>query len=63
MTRRVIIRIEAEVDITDAALWYEGQQRGLGHEFLASVEAAITVPPRTRSASHVCGTGRKSGAF
>jgi plasmid stabilization system protein ParE len=38
---RVIIRIEAEVDITDAAIWYEKEQSGLGHEFLAEVEAAI----------------------
>jgi plasmid stabilization system protein ParE len=38
---RAIIRIEAEVDITDAAIWYHGQQHGLGHEFLAAVESAI----------------------
>jgi hypothetical protein len=38
---RIIIRIEAEVDITDAAIWYHNQQPGLGHDFLAEVEAAI----------------------
>jgi toxin ParE1/3/4 len=38
---RVIIRIEAEVDITDAAIWYHGKQSGLGHDFLAEVENAI----------------------
>jgi plasmid stabilization system protein ParE len=38
---RVIIRIEAEVDITDAAIHYQNQQSGLGHDFLAEVEAAI----------------------
>ena len=38
---RVIIRIEAEVDITDAAIWYQSQQPGLGHEFLADIESAI----------------------
>lgn len=38
---RVIIRIEAEVDITDAAIWYHGQRPGLGHEFLAEVESTI----------------------
>jgi plasmid stabilization system protein ParE len=43
MTHRVIIRIEAEIDITDAALGYERQRRGLGHEFLAEVESAIGV--------------------
>ena len=43
MTRplRVIIRIEAEVDITDAAIWYHSKQSGLGHDFLAEVESAI----------------------
>jgi len=38
---RIIIRIEAEVDITDAAIWYHNQESGLGHAFLAEVEAAI----------------------
>jgi plasmid stabilization system protein ParE len=38
---RVIIRIEAEVDITDAAIWYHRQQSGLGDDFLAEVESAI----------------------
>jgi plasmid stabilization system protein ParE len=38
---RVIVRIEAEVDITDAAIWYQQQQLGLGYDFLAEVEAAI----------------------
>ena len=38
---RVIIRIEAEADITDAAIWYEHQQAKLGHEFLAEVESCI----------------------
>src|SRR5262249_55315372 len=41
MTHRVIIRLEAEVDITDAAVWDERQQPGVGHEFLAEVESAI----------------------
>lgn len=41
MTHRIVIRIEAEVDITEAAIWYERQQAGLGHDFLAEVESAI----------------------
>ena len=44
MTRqphRVIVRIEAEVDITDAAVWYQRQRINLGHEFVAEIEAAI----------------------
>jgi toxin ParE1/3/4 len=38
---RVIIRFEAEVDITDTAIAYHNQQPGLGVEFLAEIESAI----------------------
>lgn len=38
---RVIVRSEAEVDITDAAVWYHNRQSGLGDEFLSAVESAI----------------------
>jgi toxin ParE1/3/4 len=38
---RIIVRIEAEVDITDAAIWYEQQRAGLGQEFVAAVDLAI----------------------
>jgi toxin ParE1/3/4 len=41
MTRRLIIRGEAEADIADAAIRYDNQRPGLGGEFLAEVEAAI----------------------
>lgn len=41
MSHRVIIRPEAEVDITDAAIWYQGQSPGLGEAFLAETDAAI----------------------
>jgi plasmid stabilization system protein ParE len=34
MTFEVRIRPEAEQDMTEAASWYEQQQRGLGHDFL-----------------------------
>jgi plasmid stabilization system protein ParE len=40
---RVIIRIEAETDITDAAVAYERQRSNLGHEFLAEVDSAIAL--------------------
>jgi plasmid stabilization system protein ParE len=42
MAHRITIRHEAEVDITDAAIWCHQHQTGLGDEFLAEVEAAIT---------------------
>lgn len=41
MIRRLIIRAQAEADMTDAAIWYENQQPGLGQAFLAEVEVAI----------------------
>jgi toxin ParE1/3/4 len=41
MTYRLIICTQAEADMTDAAVWYENEQAGLGEEFLAEVEAAI----------------------
>jgi plasmid stabilization system protein ParE len=41
MTHRLIIREQAEADLTDAAIWYESQRPGLGTEFLAEVDAAL----------------------
>ena len=41
MTRRLIIRPEAESDIIDAAVWYENRDAGLGLEIADEVHAAI----------------------
>ncbi len=41
MTFEVRIRPEAEQDMTEAASWYEQQQRGLGQDFLDEVLAAF----------------------
>ena len=41
MSRRLIIRDEAEADITDAALWYDEQESGLGLELTIEVRNAI----------------------
>ena len=41
MSRRLIIRDEAEADITKAAVWYDGREPGLGLEFTHEVGAAI----------------------
>jgi plasmid stabilization system protein ParE len=38
---RIIIRHEAEIDITEAALWYHNREAGLGDGFLAEVGVAI----------------------
>jgi plasmid stabilization system protein ParE len=41
MSRKLIVRSEAETDIAEAALWYEGQEAGLGEELLSEIRAAI----------------------
>ena len=41
MSRRLIVRPEAEADITEAALWYEEREAGLGLELTLEVRAAI----------------------
>lgn len=42
MSRRLIIRPWAKLDLADAALWYEQQRRGLGDEFLEAVKGRMT---------------------
>lgn len=39
--RSLVVRPDAEIDITDAALWYEAQSQGLGSDFLRSVDACL----------------------
>jgi toxin ParE1/3/4 len=41
MSRRLIVRPEAEADITAAALWYENRDAGLGLEVTLEIRAAI----------------------
>jgi len=41
MSRRLIVRPEAEADITEAALWYEERDAGLGLELTLEVRDAI----------------------
>jgi len=41
MIREVIIRPEAEAELSDAFGWYEERVQGLGAEFLISVDATI----------------------
>lgn len=42
MTRRVIIRDDAEADLLEGALWYESLETGLGKNFVSEVRAAIS---------------------
>lgn len=41
MSRRLFVRPEAEVEITDAFDWYEHRVPGLGSEFLLCLEAVF----------------------
>ena len=39
--RRLIVRPEAEADITKAAIWYESRESGLGKELLSDIQQSI----------------------
>ena len=41
MSRRLIVRPEAEADISDGAMWYEDREPGFGLEFVSEVQSAI----------------------
>jgi plasmid stabilization system protein ParE len=41
MSRRLIIRPEPEADLTDAALWYDNREPGLGFELLSEVNSSM----------------------
>jgi len=41
MSRRLVIRVEAEAELLEAFRWYEKQQAGLGEEFLGCVETTL----------------------
>ena len=41
MNRRLIIRPEAETDLTDSVEWYDSREPGLGLELVSEVHSAI----------------------
>ena len=55
--RHLIVRPEAEADLTTAALWYESRKRGLGLEFLADLQQSVT---RALRQPHACLRIRKT---
>jgi hypothetical protein len=46
MNRRLTLRPQAEVEIGEAAVWYEGCGAGLGNDFLRAVDAAVAAIQR-----------------
>lgn len=47
MILEVRLRPEAELDLADAALWYEEQQRELGHNFLDEILSVLSIIAET----------------
>ena len=47
MTLELRLRSEAELELMDAALWYEEQGLGLGHQFLDEALAAFSTITET----------------
>ena len=41
MAAKLVVAPEAELDITEAYVWYESRRAGLGEEFLSSVDACM----------------------
>ncbi|OGW33047.1 MAG: hypothetical protein A2X59_03925 [Nitrospirae bacterium GWC2_42_7] len=41
MKYEIIIRPEAEKDLSEAFLWYEDKRKGLGYDFLLQVDAGL----------------------
>ncbi|MGD0497085.1 MAG: type II toxin-antitoxin system RelE/ParE family toxin [Bryobacteraceae bacterium] len=41
MPVELVIAPEAELDVAEAYVWYEGRRAGLGEEFLSSVDACL----------------------
>jgi hypothetical protein len=37
----VVFHPEADAEVVEAAVWYDGQERGLGSDFLDEVDAAL----------------------
>ena len=47
MTLELRLRAEAELDLADAARWYEEQKSGLGHQFLDEILATLSIISET----------------
>ena len=60
MNRRTFVRQEAQTDIREAALWYELQEPGLGHQFLGELRKTLELITNTHCDSQ---QWRKKFAF
>lgn len=61
MSRRLIVRPEAEAEMTEAYDWYENRVLGLGSEFLLCVDAVFCAIQRSpQHYPHVHKTARRA---
>ncbi len=61
MNRKLVVRPEAEEEMTEAFEWYEGRVLGLGYEFLLCVEAVFQSIRRSpQHYRHVHGNVRRA---
>ena len=63
MSRRLIIRPEAEEEMANAFDWYEGCALGLGSDFLLCVDAIFNFLFRTSRISRGCKPSPASALF
>jgi toxin ParE1/3/4 len=42
VTRRIVFRPQLEVEVAEAASWYEAQRQGLGKDFLHAVDRTVS---------------------
>ncbi len=61
MKYNLIIRPEAEEDLTSAFLWYENRRRGLGYDFLLQIEAGLKFIERTPAKLYMLWATKKRG--
>jgi toxin ParE1/3/4 len=52
MSRRLILRPEAEEDVRQGYLWYEERQAGLGQRFITALDAALAAIQERPEAYH-----------
>ena len=47
MSLAIIVRPEAELDISDAYIWYESKSPGLGAQFIDAIDEALLLASRS----------------
>src|SRR4051794_17777292 len=61
MRRPAVMTVDAQADLEEAAVWYEGQRKGLGRKFTRSVRATLARLAKAGEAhAKVCGEVRRA---